>query len=162
MEFTFIEFWYLTDTLIYSSLQQATHRDRQTDSQTGQRGRRGEETITGRQSVLYFFCLTQIMAYAELFIRRSLIVIACPLVGINLHYFFIPFPPLKRNMWEVFALLNLWHSGFQNNETDADIRDIFRTQTKERQCSHTAPPHLQKQHCSWQAVTLQIPAEVIL
>lgn len=85
---------------LWSRLQQATDRDRQTDSQTGERGRRREKTITGKQRVLYCYFLFDVhdgMSWAVfkccLIVfeqRRSLIVITRPLGGINLHYFLNP------------------------------------------------------------------------
>lgn len=104
-----------------SYLQQLTtsssQRDREPDSQTGERGRRGEKTMTGKQRVLYLYFLFDaddgisraaltcgLIVFEQ---RRSLIVIVIPLGGINLHYFLNPGVLLSAecSIWELFAVL---------------------------------------------------------
>lgn len=129
VEFIFVQF----RQCIRSSSQQATHRDRQTDSQTGQKGApgRGNYHRKTKCSLLSIFFhlppVTQMTEQSAAAIKLS-----------------------SSAVWEIFALCNLCSTGAVDKEADttqATDRDK-RSDSHSLACHSAAPPYLQRWRCS--------------
>lgn len=113
-----------------------TGTDRQTP-RLDRKGRREEETITGRQSVLYFLFFFHLPPVTQMTEQSA--------AAIKLS---------SSAVWEIFALCNLWSSGAVDKEADtmqATDRDK-RSDSHSFACHSTAPPYLQRRRCSWHPV----------